>query len=81
MIAIVVLELSNNREIGNWKGYFQPSVWLSITSTIGNLSLSVALAQGAVVFFWRKAVKGATVRERGQRLTPISGVPILKFAA
>ncbi|KAN0120168.1 hypothetical protein V8E51_002376 [Hyaloscypha variabilis] len=63
IVSIVVLVLSNNSQTDHWNKFFQPSVWLSATSTLANMSSTLALAQGLIIAFWRKAGKGATLAE------------------
>lgn len=62
IVAVIVLSLSHGTEIENWSKTIQPSVWLSATSTLANLSLQLAFAEAVNIAFWRSAGKGASVR-------------------
>jgi len=56
--SIMVLLVSNGDPIRNWR--FQPTVYLSIASTVTNISLAMALFEGASVTWWTTAMKDGT---------------------
>lgn len=64
--CIIVLVVSNGVPIDEWKGTFQPTVFLSIGTALANITLTYALYEGVVISFWRKAAKGATLPELHQ---------------
>lgn len=59
--AALVLVYSNGNPISEWK--YQPTVYLSVAYTITNALLAAALAQGATVSWWRKAIGSKTTLE------------------
>lgn len=56
--SIAVLIVSDGVPITNW--YFQPTVYLSILSTITNIMVHYALTQGVTAAWWIKALKSDT---------------------
>ncbi|KUJ10178.1 uncharacterized protein LY89DRAFT_723950 [Mollisia scopiformis] len=60
---VVILVCSNNSEVKNWNTNLQPSVWLSAASTLANLSLGLALAEGLNIVFWREAIRGSSLND------------------
>jgi len=59
--AAAVLVRSNGQPLDDWK--LQPSVILSIASAVFKLALGSAMAQGAIIFWWNRAVKGSTMKD------------------
>jgi len=53
--SIAVLILSNRVPITEWS--FQPTVYLSIISTITNIMIHYALAQGVTTAWWIRALQ------------------------
>jgi hypothetical protein len=58
VVAFIILAVSNGDPIDNWR--FQPTVYLSIASTITNIALTYALMEGATIAWWNKALKDGT---------------------
>ncbi|KAE9376429.1 hypothetical protein N431DRAFT_330742 [Stipitochalara longipes BDJ] len=56
--SVAVLVVSNGKPIADW--HFQPTVYLSIISTITNLMVHYALTQGATIAWWTRALKPDT---------------------
>ncbi|KAE9378619.1 hypothetical protein N431DRAFT_450566 [Stipitochalara longipes BDJ] len=56
--SIVVLILSNGDPITRWS--FQPTVYLSIISTLTNIMIHYALSQGITTAWWNRALKTNT---------------------
>lgn len=73
IVALVVLFVSNNTEVAHWNAAIQPSVWLSAMSTVAGQALGLALTQGVIIAFWRKAGQGATV----SKISSIEAIPKL----
>jgi hypothetical protein len=60
--AAGVLAASDQQPIGTWR--VQPTVYLSIASTIATIALGIALGQGVIIAWWTRAMAdGATVRD------------------
>lgn len=59
--ALITLIVSDNASLESWK--WQPSLVLAIASGSFKVMLAYALAQGALVFWWTRAVRGSTVGE------------------
>ncbi|ERF74166.1 hypothetical protein EPUS_03356 [Endocarpon pusillum Z07020] len=58
-LAVGVLASSNGRAVQTWR-FFTPSVCLAVLSVVSNALLAVALAEGLVISFWRKALHSCT---------------------
>ncbi|KAF7592218.1 hypothetical protein BBP40_000489 [Aspergillus hancockii] len=58
---IVILVTSNGKPQNSWK--IQPSVLLAISSAISTGLLRFALAEGAAITWWLKAINGCTVAD------------------
>jgi hypothetical protein len=56
--SVGILVASNGNSISAWK--FQPSTYLSIASTITNITLHFALSEGVTIAWWRRAAKPGT---------------------
>lgn len=56
--SVGILVASNGQPISKWK--FQPTVYLSIASTITNIALHFAFTEGVTTAWWRKALKPDT---------------------
>lgn len=57
--AVAIILLSEGTPVdGWWSGVRQPGVLLAYTSTIANTLMGIAFAEGAIVFFWTRAVMG-----------------------
>jgi hypothetical protein len=59
--AVVVLAISDGKEVSSWP--VQPSVYLSLISTVANFLIAYALAEGVTISFWRKSLRGSTLAE------------------
>jgi hypothetical protein len=55
----VILLMSDGKEVDTWT--VSPSVILAILSAVANICLRFALAQGVVIAWWRKALRGGTL--------------------
>ncbi|KAJ9612887.1 hypothetical protein H2200_002828 [Cladophialophora chaetospira] len=58
IVSVAILLASNGDDVRQWK--FQPTVYLSIASTITNISHTYALWEGITVAWWHKALKDGT---------------------
>lgn len=58
---VVVLIISNKQPTNKWQ--IQPSVLLAISSAASNGLLRFAMAEGAVIAWWIKAIEGCTVND------------------
>jgi hypothetical protein len=56
LATAIILQRSNDRPLDDTKWHAAPDVLLSITSTIFQLALTSALAQGALIFWWTRAL-------------------------
>ncbi|KAH8778373.1 hypothetical protein F5882DRAFT_501781 [Hyaloscypha sp. PMI_1271] len=56
--SVAVLVVSNGKPISDWT--VQPTVYLSIISTLTNLMVHYALAQGVTIAWWTRALKPDT---------------------
>lgn len=57
--AVAILAESNGQEVSTWS--VQPSVYLSLISTVANFLIAFALAEGVTINFWKTALGGSTV--------------------
>ena len=62
---VYILYTSDGKEVSTW--LITPSVYLAIFSAVANTALQLALDQGVVIAWWRKALKGGTLRELGRQ--------------
>ena len=60
-VSLAVLLGSHGQSEASW--YFQPTVYLAITTALSNTALNCALAQAAPVSWWHKALRGSTIRD------------------
>jgi hypothetical protein len=58
IVSATILLVSNGDDVGRWK--FQPTVYLSIASTVTNIAHTYALFEGVTVAWWHKALKDGT---------------------
>jgi hypothetical protein len=58
VLSIAILLSSNGKSIDSCK--FQPTVYLSVASTLTNISLHTALVQGISIAWWNKSMKDRT---------------------
>ena len=58
VVAFAILAVSNGDEVKHWR--FQPTVYISIASTVTNITLTYALFEGVSVSWWSKALKDGT---------------------
>ncbi|MCJ1340724.1 hypothetical protein MMC09_006020 [Bachmanniomyces sp. S44760] len=56
--SVAILIASNGKPIASWT--FQPTVYLSIASTLTNIMISFALSQGVNIAWWRRAMRSQT---------------------
>lgn len=69
---VIVLAVSDNMPIESWANNthssgIQPTVFLAVTSVIGNLLLSYALAQASSINFWYGAQRASEVSALGPK--------------
>ncbi|KAJ9632841.1 hypothetical protein H2204_007571 [Knufia peltigerae] len=58
IVSVIILLVSNGDDINSWK--FQPTVYLSIASTVTNVTVVYALFEGLTIAWWHKALKDGT---------------------
>lgn len=58
IVSAIILLVSNGDDINSWR--FQPTVYLSIASTITNITVVYALFEGLTIAWWHKALKDGT---------------------
>src|SRR5271169_6281156 len=56
--SIAILIASDKKPISDWT--FQPTVYLSIASTLTNITLYFAFTKGVTISWWRRAMKDET---------------------
>jgi hypothetical protein len=63
--AVAILLVSDGKTEQAWahRAGIKPSVLLSACNAVGNLALSLAIAEAVAIAWWRKALKGSTVQE------------------
>lgn len=61
--AAAALVLSNNRSSTRWIKQLPPNVILAGVNSVANICLAIAVGQGVAIAWWRKAARGATIRE------------------
>lgn len=61
--SIIVLLVSDGKRQRPWAEKIGPSVLLSAFNGIANICFGVAIANGVAITWWRKALKGATIKE------------------
>lgn len=64
-MAVAILKLSDEKRIDDWpfKRYtVQPNVLLNIANQVQNLGLITLIAQGLAVAWWRKALRGSSLK-------------------
>ncbi|KAK5194271.1 hypothetical protein LTR96_010466 [Exophiala xenobiotica] len=59
VVSVAILLASDGDDINAWK--FQPTVYISIASTVTNITVAYALFEGLNVAWWHKALKDGTV--------------------
>ncbi|KAI4725566.1 hypothetical protein E4T49_06685 [Aureobasidium sp. EXF-10728] len=61
--SIIVLLVSDGKKQKHWAEKIGPSVLLSAFNGIANIAFGVAIANGVAITWWRKALRGATIKE------------------
>jgi hypothetical protein len=64
-MAVAILGLSDGKRVADWpfKKYpVQPNVLLNIANQVQNLGLITLIAQGLAIAWWRKALRGSSLR-------------------
>ncbi|CAD0109404.1 unnamed protein product [Aureobasidium uvarum] len=61
--SIIVLLVSDGKRQLHWAQKIGPSVLLSGFNGIANIAFGVAIANGVAITWWRKALRGATIKE------------------
>ena len=59
--SAAILLVSKKQPSANWR--IQPTVWLSVLSTIANMLLTSALGAGVNIVWWKSALQGATLND------------------
>lgn len=61
--SLIVLLVSDGKRQRHWAEKIGPSVLLSAFNGIVNICFGVAIANGVAITWWRKALRGATIKE------------------
>lgn len=61
--SIIVLLFSDGKRQKHWAEKIGPSVLLSAFNGIANICFGVAIANGVAITWWRKALRGATIKK------------------
>ncbi|KAH0157093.1 hypothetical protein KCU67_g8051, partial [Aureobasidium melanogenum] len=61
--SLIVLLVSDSKKQKHWAEKIGPSVLLSAFNGIANICFGVAIANGVAITWWRKALRGATIKE------------------
>ncbi|KAH0191255.1 hypothetical protein KCU99_g6843, partial [Aureobasidium melanogenum] len=61
--SLIVLLVSDGKKQKHWAQKIGPSVLLSAFNGIANICFGVAIANGVAITWWRKALRGATIKE------------------
>ncbi|KAK6007361.1 hypothetical protein QM012_004175 [Aureobasidium pullulans] len=61
--SLIVLLVSDGKRQRHWAEKIGPSVLLSAFNGIANICFGVAIANGVAITWWRKALRGATIKE------------------
>ena len=62
--AVIVLIISNQKPQADWIPWLPPNVILSGLNNAANIAIGIAVGQGIAIAWWRRALKGATVKVR-----------------
>jgi hypothetical protein len=58
VVSVAILIASNGDGVRRWR--FQPTVYLSIASTITNITVAYALLEGVTIAWWHAALREGT---------------------
>jgi hypothetical protein len=61
--SVIILLVTDGRKEEPWAEKIGPSVWLSAFNGIANICFGIAIANGVAITWWRKALRGATIKE------------------
>ena len=61
--AVFVLLLSDGRPEYRWSKLLPPNVVLAGLNNLANIAIGVAVGQGIAIAWWRRSLKGATMKE------------------
>jgi hypothetical protein len=61
--SVVILLVTDGRKQEPWAQKIGPSVWLSAFNGIANICFGIAIANGVAITWWRKALRGATIKD------------------
>ncbi|KAH0344382.1 hypothetical protein KCU83_g8401, partial [Aureobasidium melanogenum] len=61
--SLIVLLVSDGKKQKHWAEKIGPSVLLSAFNGIANICFGIAIANGVAITWWRKALRGATIKE------------------
>jgi len=61
--SVIILLLTDGHKQQPWAKKIGPSVWLSAFNGIANICFGIAIANGVAITWWRKALRGATIKE------------------
>jgi hypothetical protein len=65
-LSVCILVLSNDQVVGKWPhagASIQPTVFLSLFSSISGLLLGFAISRGTTISWWQQAPRGASVKD------------------
>ena len=61
--AVFVLLLSDGRPETRWSKLLPPNVILAGLNNVANIAIGIAVGQGIAIAWWRRSLKGATMKE------------------
>lgn len=61
--SFTILMISDGQATDRWHEPWVPTVWLAIFTAVSNKLIAFAAIQGVVVSWWRRATRGATLKQ------------------
>lgn len=61
--SFTILMVSDGQATDRWHEPWVPTVWLAIFTAVSNKLIAFAAIQGVVVLWWRRATRGATLKQ------------------
>lgn len=61
--SFLVLHFSDGKSATQWPELIAPNVCLSILGSVSTIALTFAIGEGIAIAWWRRAMKGASVKE------------------
>lgn len=61
--SFLVLRFSDGKSATQWPDLIAPNVCLSILGSVSTIALTFAIGEGIAIAWWRRAMKGASVKE------------------